>query len=75
MHLRIPVTYYYDVQVCDVEDCTGVCVKPESDRRVRQCVKKLTVEQIRQRGALVSTEVGSAKVVYSSLPLEAPCTD
>ncbi len=71
MILRIPVTKVYEVHVSD----EGQIATPTVVREVKWKAASWSIEQIEQRGTLVQTESGNARIVCANYPGDMPCTD
>jgi hypothetical protein len=71
MILRIPVTKVYEVHVSD----DGQIATPNVVRDVKGEASSWSVEQVEERGTLVQTKAGNAKIVCANYPGDMPCTD
>jgi hypothetical protein len=71
MILRIPVTKVYEVHVSD----EGQLATPTIVREVKGEAASWSIEQIEQRGTLVQSQSGNARIVCANYPGDMPCTD
>lgn len=71
MILRIPVTKVYEVHMSD----DGQIATPDVVREAKGQANSWSVEQVEERGTLVQTQTGNARIVCANYPGDMPCTD